>query len=164
MANVLDNLKFEPVANYERGIIFSLLQQSFMDIWNDEMEEKIKQYDKEVFDNPNIVGACVLITSINGEAIGMASWDPRQGPHKVILGYNCILPDFQNKGFGLVQLRETLRRLKAAGFREAAVTTGEHSFFIPAIKMYLACGFKECKRYNKGRDPRYGSIDYELEL
>ena len=61
-------------------------------------------------------------------------------------------------------LKVQKQRLKNQGFKNAFVTTGEHPFFEPADKMYLACGFKETKRYSEGRDPRYGSIDYKLEL
>ncbi len=157
-------LKFEPATKYKRGFIFSLLQQSFAKLWNDELEEKIKRYDKEIFDNPDTVGACIFITCLNGKVIGMVSWNPRQGPKTATLGYNCILPEYQGKGFGIAQLNEALRQLKAAGFKKAAVTTGEHPFFAPAVRMYLACRFKERKRYNEGRDPGYGSIDYETEL
>ncbi len=157
-------LKFESVTNYERGFIFSLLQQSFAELWNNEMEEKIKQYDKEIFDTPNTVGACVFVSTLNGNAVGMASWDPRRGPELGIIGYNCILPEYQGRGFGEIQIKEVLRRLKEREFKKVSVTTGEYPFFVPAVKMYLACGFKEIRRYNKGRDPRYGSIDYEIEL
>jgi GNAT superfamily N-acetyltransferase len=157
-------LKYEPVTKYKRGFIFSLLQQSFADLWNDELEKKMRQYDCDIFDNPETVGACAFITCLNGNAVGMASWDPRQGPEKAILGYNCILPEYQGKRFGTAQIKEVLGRLKTAGFKKAFVTTGQHPFFMAAVKMYPACGFKEIKRYIDGRDPRYGSIDYEIEL
>jgi GNAT superfamily N-acetyltransferase len=156
--------KFEPVTKYKRGVIFSLLQQSFAGLWNDDLEKKTRQYDQDIFDNPDTVGACVFITCLNSNAIGMASWDPRQGPEMAILGYNCILPEYQGKGFGTSQIKEVLGQLKTAGFKKAIVTTGQHPFFAAAVKMYLACGFKEQTRYNKGKESRYGSVDYEVEL
>lgn len=157
-------LKFESVTKYEEGIVFSLLSQSWAELWNDELEEKIKQYDREIFENPDTVGACSFISTLNDKPIGMASWDPKQGPKVGIIGYNCILPEYQDRGFGKAQIKEILKRLKSQGFLKAFVTTGEHPFFERADKMYLACGFKEIRRYNEGRDPRYGSIDYEIEL
>ncbi|MHC4124608.1 MAG: GNAT family N-acetyltransferase, partial [Planctomycetota bacterium] len=93
-------LKFEPITKYDKGFVFSLLSQSFAELWNDELEEKIKQFDREVFENPDTVGACTFISTLNGEAMGMASWDPRQGPEVGIIGYNCILPEYQSRGFG----------------------------------------------------------------
>jgi GNAT superfamily N-acetyltransferase len=140
------------------------LSQSFEELWNDELEKKIKQFDREVFENPDIVGACAFISTLNGKPVGMASWDPRQGLELGIIGYNCILPEYQGRGFGKAQIKEVLRRLKEQKFKKVIVTIGEHPFFEAADKMYLACGFKETKRYNEGRDPRYGSIDYEVEL
>ncbi|MHC5061465.1 MAG: GNAT family N-acetyltransferase [Planctomycetota bacterium] len=141
-----------------------MLYQSFEELWNDELAEKIKQFDREVFENPDTVGACVIISTLNGKPVGMASWDPRQGPKLGIIGYNCILPEYRGRGFGKTQFEEILKRLKEQGFKKVIVTTGEHPFFEAADKMYLACGFKETGRYNEGRDPRYGSIDYEIAL
>ncbi|MHC4260367.1 MAG: GNAT family N-acetyltransferase [Planctomycetota bacterium] len=157
-------LKFEPTTKYKRGFVLSLLSQSFEELWNEQLQEKVRQFDKEIFENPDTVGACTFISTLNGQAVGMASWDPRQGPELGIIGYNCILPECRGKGFGKAQIREILRRLKEQGFRKITVTTGEHPFFSPADRMYLTCGFRETKRYNKGPDARYGSIDYELEL
>ncbi|MHC4636776.1 MAG: GNAT family N-acetyltransferase [Planctomycetota bacterium] len=157
-------LKFEPIPKYEKGVVFSLLSQSFVELWNDELEEKIKQFDREVFENPDTVGACAFISTLNGNPIGMASWDPRQGPEFGIIGYNCILPEYQGRGFGKTQIKEILKRLQYQRFKKVIVTTGEHPFFDPADKMYLACGFIEIRRYNEGRDTRYGSIDYEIKL
>lgn len=157
-------LNFERITKYEPGIIFALLAQSFAGLLNSELENKLRKSDKEVFENPDTVGACVFISMLNGKPVGMASWDPRQGPKLGIIGYNCILPEYQGKGFGKAQVKEILKRLKEQGFKKVIVTTGEHPFFEPADKMYLSCGFTETKRYNDGRDSRYNSIDYKVEL
>ena len=157
-------LKFTHITQYEAGIVFSLLSQSFGELWNGELEEKIRQFDKDVFENPDTIGACAFILTLNGKPVGMASWDPRQGPELGIIGYNCILPEYQGRGFGKAQIKEIFKRLKEQGFKKVIVTTGAHPFFEPADNMYLACGFKEIRRYSERRDPRYGSIDYEIEL
>lgn len=157
-------LKFEPVTKCEKGIVFSLLSQSWAELWDDELSEKIKRFCKEVFENLDTVGACVFISTLNGKPVGMASWDPRQKPEIGIIGYNCILPEYRGKGFGKAQIKKILKRMKNQGFEKAFVTTGELPFFEAADKMYLACGFKETRRYNKDRDSRYGSIDYEIVL
>ena len=136
-------LKFRQINEYEPGIIFSLLSESFAELWNDKLEEKIRQFDKEVFENPDTVGACAFISTLNDKPIGMTSWDPRQGPELGIIGYNCILPEYQNKGFGKAQIKEVLGLLKQNGFKKAFARTGEHPFFTGAQKMYVACGFKK---------------------
>jgi GNAT superfamily N-acetyltransferase len=157
-------LKFSEITEYEQGTVFSLLSQSFAELWNDKLEEKMKKFDKEVFENHDTVGACVFISTLNGKPVGMVSWDPRQGPELGIIGYNCILPEYQGRGFGKTQIKEIIKRMKEKGFKKVIVTTGEHPFFESTDKMYLACGFTETRRYIEGRDPRYGSIDYELKL
>jgi N-acetylglutamate synthase-like GNAT family acetyltransferase len=157
-------LTFEPITKFERGIIFQLLSQSFAELLNDDLEKKIKQFDDDIFDNPDTVGACVFVSTLNGKVIGMASWDPRQWPQIAMIGYNCILPDFRGNGFGKAQIKEILKRLKAMEFKKVIVITGDHPFFLNTAKMYSSCGFMEIRRCNEGRDPRYGSIDYEIEL
>ena len=42
-------LKFTQITEYEPGTVLSLLSQSFEELWNDELEEKIKQFDREIF-------------------------------------------------------------------------------------------------------------------
>jgi GNAT superfamily N-acetyltransferase len=157
-------LKFEPITKYKKGLIFSLLSQSFEELWNEKLDCKIRNFDKEVFENSDTVGACTFLTTLDGKVAGMASYDPRQWPEVGVIGYNCILPEFQGKGFGTRQIKEILRRLRQMKFKKAVVTTGDHLFFVPAQKMYLACGFKEMRKYNDGRDLRYGSVDYEIDL
>ncbi|MBC8481766.1 MAG: GNAT family N-acetyltransferase [Planctomycetes bacterium] len=157
-------LKFKQIAEYEPGIIFSLLKKSYEKVWNDKLEQSLRDSDKEVFENPDTVGACIFISTLNGKAVGMASWDPRQGPEVGIIGHSCVLPEFQGRGFGKEQINEILRRFKLNGFAKVLVTTGEEPFFKPARKMYLSCGFKETKRYDSCYNPPYKSIDYEIEL
>ena len=41
-------LTFKQIAEYEPGIVFSLLSQSFAEALDDMLEEKIKQYDNEL--------------------------------------------------------------------------------------------------------------------
>lgn len=155
-----DYLKIE---SYNRGLVFDLLYRAFKPLMNQELEGKLKQYDTEIFDNPGTVSASLFLTQLDAELIGMASWDPRQFP-KAIVGYNCIVPKFQGKGFGKQQLSELLKRLKEMGFTEVLATTGDQQFYVPSQKMYESCGFTEVQRNEKSSDPRYRSIDYQLFL
>jgi GNAT superfamily N-acetyltransferase len=157
-------LKFEPITKYERGLIFRLLSQSFAEVLNDELQAKIKQFDNDAFENPDTVGACVFVSTLKGEVIGMASYDPRQGPQMGIIGWNCVLPEHRGKGIGRMQIEEILRRFKNSGFEKAFVRTGEHPFFSPAQKMYEQCGFHLSKRHETGDQPGCGTLDYEMEL
>ena len=97
-------LKFSKITEYEPGIIFSLLSQSFDEVLDGGLEEKMRQFDKEAFENPETVGTCAFISTLNSRAVGMASRDPRQGPKLAIIGWICILPEFQGKDLGKTQL------------------------------------------------------------
>ncbi len=159
-----DRLEFTSAIKFKPGIIFSLLSRSFADIWNDELEKKLGKFDREVFENPDTVGVCTFVAVLNDEPIGAASYDPRQWPELCIIGYNCIVPKLQGKGYGKKQVNEMLRRLKEKKFRKAVVITSEHPFFASARNMYEACGFKQIKRYDDINHPGYWSVDYEIEL
>ena len=160
----MNTLAFNPIIEHQPGIIFSLLTQSYAPIWNDKLEETMRKFDREVFDNPHTVGACTFITSLDGRPIGMASYDPRPGPELAIIGHNCILPDYQRRGFGPRQISEILRRLRDQHFAKVTATTSDHVFFIPAQKMYQACGFKELRRFRQPPDSQDQTIEYGLEL
>lgn len=159
-----------PATGHRPGTIYRLLCRSYEGLlrsdsegWPDE-EPKWLEYDREVFGNPDTVGACLFVTCLDDEPIGFASWDPRQGPELAVIGHNCIVPDRQGKGYGKEQIQEILRRLKAGRFNRALAVTSEHPFFEPARRMYLACGFHEARRRAGGPDPRYEVIDYEIVL
>ena len=156
-------MRYLKIESFEKGTIYDLLYRSFEPLMNLKLESRLEHYDQEVFDNPETVGTCLFLTQFGGELIGMASWDPRQFP-KAIIGYNCVLPKFQRKGFGKEQLMEILRRLREMGFAEALATTGDHPFYLSSQKMYKNCGFKEIQCHKVSSDPRYGSIDYHIVL
>ena len=161
---MIDVVTFTPITNQQPGTIFSLLSESYTPIWNDELEETMRKFDREVFDNPHTVGACTFITCLDGQPIGLASYDPRPGPELAIIGHNCILPDYQGQGFGRKQIAEILRRLGDQHFAKVTVTTSDHPFFVPAQKMYQACGFKETRRFHQHPGSLGQTIEYGLEL
>ena len=150
-------LRFTPASRYEAGTVFTLLARSWEPIWSPELEDNLKGFDREVFENPTTVGACTLVTCLKGEPIGVASNDPRQGPELARIGYNCIVPEQQRKGYGTRQMQEVLRILRERSFRRVLVPTGEEAFYLPARRMYEACGFSE-----KGRSQ--GCVEYVLDL
>ncbi len=166
-------LEFTGIDQQDRGIITALLQKSYVSfysqlpgVWETEKRE-FDEFDQLAFDNPTTVGRCVTFSSFSEHVVGLVSFDPRQGPERGIVGHNCILPEFRGKGFGKLQIREVLREFKSRGFHNAVVSTGDNPFFLPAQRMYLACGFKEVRR---GIDPpgapesTIKMIEYEREV
>ena len=163
-------LRFTPLRQYPRGIIASLLRRSYApllaadpDVWGRE-SEGWEEFDREAFENLNTVGKCVFVSCLDEEVVGFGSFDPRKAPEVGVVGHNCILPEFQGRGYGTLQLIEILRRLKERGIDKAVVSTGLHPFFLPARRTYLACGFSETKRITQELDGRYGIVEYELDL
>jgi len=137
--------------------------ESDPDAWRPE-EAKWEQFDREVFNHPDTVGSCVLLSWTNDGLVGFGSYDPRQRPEFGIVGHNCILTAFRGRGFGKQQIREILRRFQAIGIKRAKVSTSDHLFFIPAQRMYTACGFQETGRHSWDVDPSQNVIEYEMKL
>jgi len=109
------------------------------------------------------VGACGFISYSTTKIVGFGSYDPSKYPTGVI-GHNCILPKFRGNGFGKQQINKILNRFRELKFEKAIVSTNKHEFFHAAQRMYLACGFKEMRRFQGGGNRNYVMIGYEREL
>ena len=163
-------LKFPPPRDHQQGLLASMLKRSYADLveldqqhWGSEVP-KWEEFDRDVFEHPDTVGACVFLSRWGEHVVGFASYDPRRRPQFGLIGHNCVLPDFRGKGFGKQQIQEVIRRLQAAGIRLARASTGENPFFIPAQRMYTACGFREIGRHPGDGDPSQNVIEYEMRL
>jgi GNAT superfamily N-acetyltransferase len=154
----------------EPGIIFRLLDQSYAELvrthpelWEPE-KENWEEFDRDVFENPGTIGACTFLTWFGKALVGFFSFDLRPMPAYGVIGHNCILPEYRNRGFGKQQIAEILRRFRQMGIRQARVSTSDHPFFVPAQKMYTACGFVEFKRVPFDRDPKQNMIHYQMKI
>ena len=127
-------------------------------------EESWRKFDTSVFANIDTVGKCGFVSCLEEKPIGFASWDPRNHPYLVIIGHNCILPEYQNRSFGRLQVLEMLRRFKKMRFKRAKVSTGSVSFFLAAQKMYLSTGFYEVERELHKRISNFEVIYYIKDL
>ena len=160
-------LKFITPFRKEPGAIASLLNRSYAELlsekplhWKPE-QANWERYDQEVYSQPDTIGACIFLSRLDSLIIGFGSWDPRQRPHCGLVGHNCILPEFRGKGYGKQQIQEILRRLRRLGIKRAKATTNDDRFFVPAQRMYTACGFREIRRIPWERDPKQMIIEYE---
>jgi len=158
------------IQDQKPGIVESLLEQSYAELLASDAKlwepERVnwKQYDLDVFNEPETIGASIFFSRMNGRLVGFASWDPRQWPRKGIIGHNCVLPEFRGRGFGKEQIREILRQFSEMGFEKAMVLTCDHPFFVPAQRMYEACGFSEIRRWPWERAPGLILIEYVIEV
>ena len=158
-------LTFEPITNHCPGIIERLLAESCADLPPTDIEwARWREADRETFENPETVGKSTFITCLDGEPVGMGSYDPRARPETGVIGHNGILPGYRGRGFGKRQIEEILRRMRELGIRTVVVSTGDHPFFAAAQRMYPACGFNEIRRGWKDGESRFRVIEYEKEL
>lgn len=164
------NLRFTSPFEEKPGIIEWLLNQSFAELVDAEPEpwkaekENWKMSDRGVYENPGTIGACTYLSYYDNDLVGFFCFDPRPKPEYGIIGHNCILPKFRGQGFGKKQIREILRLFKIRGIRQGKVSTCDHWFFIPAQRMYTACGFIEEKRIPSDRDHNQDMIHYYINI
>ena len=142
---------------------YANLVESDPEHWGPEVP-KWEQFDREVFEHPDTVGSCVFLSWSDDQLVGFGSYDPRQKPALGIVGHNCVLPEFRGRGFGKQQIQEILRRFRAKGISCAKVSTNDYPAFIPAQRMYAACGFQETNRQPWANDASQKVIEYEMRL
>ncbi|MBN1804724.1 MAG: GNAT family N-acetyltransferase [Sedimentisphaerales bacterium] len=157
-------LIFNKIDKYKPGIIYRLLSQSYEEILDQQLKQQFQQFDRDVFENPDTIGACTFITTLGIDNIGMASYDPREAPEQAIIGHNCVLPQYRKNGYGKKQILEIIKRLKLRNVSSILVSTSENPFFEPAQKIYLSCGFTELERKKRQPYDKYKTIYYELKL
>ena len=141
-------ITFTHFRGHQPGLIFDMLIKSYASypaLVTIE-KESWQEYDSSIFSNLDTIGKCGFVSYLEDKPIGFASWDPSNHPNFVIIGHNCILPDYRERGFGRLQILEMLRRFKNMKFKKVKASTGSVSFFLPAQKMYLSCGFFETGR------------------
>jgi GNAT superfamily N-acetyltransferase len=152
------NIQFQSPTEHPPGTVFDLLRRAWEPLWNPKLADNIRQFDTEVAEFPHTVGRCTFVTCVASKPVGMASYDPRQAPDLGIIGWNCVVPEYQEQGIGRAQIREILRIFRAEAIRTACVTTTDEDFFIPAQRIYEASGFvRVCKTEDN-------NIEYELVL
>ncbi len=143
---------YKPITCFKKGTIQKILKASYQDFFiyfpdqKKNLYHQWEQEEEESFNN-SVVGNHVLFTCIEDNPIGYFSWDDRQFPSGQI-GQNCIIPQYQNQGFGKRQISVIEEKFKNSRFNEITVVTGDHNFFKPAHKMYLACGFKKKRTFD----------------
>jgi GNAT superfamily N-acetyltransferase len=163
-------LTFTSISPYQPGTLSDLIHKSYAGLvqdcpeyWKQE-SEKWEEFDRQAFGHPDTIGKCVFVSCLDDRPVGLASYDPRHEPQYGLIGQNCILPEYRGRGFGKLQILESLRRFRENQTKTARVTTSEHPFFAPARKMYESLGFEEVRRFPGGPDPRYRIIELRLKL
>jgi ribosomal protein S18 acetylase RimI-like enzyme len=159
-------LKFTPFKQHQPGLLYDMLTECYSTLPELVKQEKKSwsDYDASVFTNPETIGKCGFVSCLQGTPIGFASWDPRNHPEYVIIGHNCVLHQYQRRGFGRLQVIEMLKRFETMKFAQVQVSTGDDPFFLPAQKMYLSCGFQETSREPHKQIPGFNIICYIKQL
>lgn len=109
--------------------------------WAAERSGDRKVFDDFFYDNPAIAEKYGFVTTVDGEAVGFISWDPRHRPEYEEIGYNCILTKYKRRGYGTLQLREAVRRIMLDRPGKIIVTTD--ASLVPARKMYERASFRK---------------------
>ena len=161
-------IEFCSPSNIEEGEIATLFRKSYQQLSKREGFEWEKfakifnQFDERVFSD-EYVRRCTFISMVDGVPVGVGSFDPRGKPDYGDIGHNCIIPEYQGKGYGKQQIQEILNRIKK-GIKKARVSTGTDPFFSSARKMYEQCGFVQTRIFVSESYPYWEMIEYEIDL
>lgn len=159
-------IEFKKISEYPRGTLHKQLIDAYS--FNEECQKNWgsmwQEYDDFFYSNLDLIADKYgFITVVDGIAIGHISWDPRNSPHYVIIGHNCILSKYKGKGYGKIQLQEAIRRIKEYNIKKIIVTTNEIT--VAAQKNYESVGFIKIAERTNNETPFAGNyIDYEMIL
>lgn len=162
---ILMSVEFKKFSEFQRGIMYKLLQDgySFDSRYERDWIIKWKEEDDFFYDNLHIADECGFVTTLNGTPIGFICWDPRNIPDYIEIGHNCIATKYKGKKFGKMQLQEAVNRITNKNTNKLVVTTDE--LLIPAQKNYESVGFKIVqKRKNEISEYTGNLMDYEIIL
>ncbi|QDR82434.1 GNAT family N-acetyltransferase [Sporomusa termitida] len=134
-------IEFKKVSGFNRGILFELLKDaySFDCRYEQSYNSDWQVFDNFFFGNLQIADKYGFITTLNEEAIGFISWDPRNMPKYAEIGHNCIASKHKSNGYGKIQLQAAVNRIAQNDVRKIIVTTNDD--LIPAQRMYESVGF-----------------------
>ena len=104
-----------------------------------------------------------MVTCIDGYPIGFVTCDPRNAPEYVEIGHNGIRSAYKRKGYGQLQLKEAIHRIKSYGLKRIIVST--NSNFV-APRNYESVGFKLYDRKENHSKSAYAGdyLYYEIIL
>lgn len=157
-------IEFKKISDFPKGTLYKQLVDAYS--FNEECQKNWDQmwheYDEFFYDNlENIADKYGFVTLLDGKPIGHISWDPRNKPSYVIIGHNCIICEYKHLGYGKIQLKEAIKRIKELGVSKIIVTTNELT--LSAQKNYESVGFVKVKERENNETPFAGKyIDYEL--
>ena len=128
-------IEFKKVSAFQQGSLLDLLRDAYS------FDAQYEQYwgaewiafDRFFYDNIQIADQCGFITTLDDQAIGFVSWDPRNLPECTQIGHNCIASAYKGRGYGKRQLQEAVNRIRQRNAQKIIVTSNAH--LIPAQRM-----------------------------
>ena len=162
----IPKVEFKKITDFPRGMIYDILVDAYSynernrQIWN----ANWKETDDFFYDNPEIADKYGLVTCLAGEAIGFVTWDPRKRPEYVEIGHNGIREKHKRHGYGHLQLKEALRRIKEYdGLKRIIVCTNSN---LVAPKNYESVGFQLYDRKTNDTESAFTGdyLYYEIRI
>ncbi len=162
----MKDIGYRKVHDFPRGTLYALLKDaySFDRRYERHCDADWREFDDFFYDNRQIADKYAFITTLSGEPIGLASWDPRNLPDYAIIGHNCIAMAHKGHGFGSRQLQEMVDRIVQNGAKRIVVTTDD--VLLTAQRMYTSVGFKlyQTRSAEGNEGPAGAYLDYEYQM
>lgn len=159
-------IEFNKFSSFKRGTMYEILKDAYSfdprcsQYWNMIWRES----DDFFFNHLDIADQYGFITCLDGNPIGLISWDPRHFPEYVEIGNNGIKTCYKGNGYGKLQLQEALRRIRSyEGLKRIIVKTNSN---LLAPKNYESVGFKLYAKENNNTESQFSGdfLYYEIVL
>lgn len=159
-------VEYKKVSDFQRGTLYNILEDAYSYdlMFKEYFADEWREADTFFYDRLDIADKYCIVTCLDNKAIGFVCWDPRNSPHYVEIGHNCILTKYKGRKFGKKQLIEAMRRIGHFQVKKIIVTTNDS--LLPAQRNYEACGFSLVRRRENVTDTRFSGayIDYEIMI
>ena len=130
--------------NFDNPKVHELLTKHFI-----ELRAASPEGSAHVLDIPGLKVPSIKFWSLweNNELMGSGALkflDKEHGEFKSIR----VNDKFRNKGYGLKVINHLIGEAKKLKIKKLSLETGAGKFFLPARKLFVKCGFKDCEPFS----------------
>tara|TARA_B100001059_G_scaffold203974_1_gene212985 strand:+ start:164 stop:634 length:471 start_codon:yes stop_codon:yes gene_type:complete len=143
------------LGNFDHPEVYELLTKHFIELRSVSPEDSCHVLDIAGLKDPSIKFWSLWENDALMGSGALKFLDEKHGEFKSIRVNN----KFRNKGFGSKVINHLIEEAKKLKITRLSLETGAGDFFIPARKLFIKCGFKDCEPFS-GYKKNVNSIYY----
>ena len=143
------------LGNFDHPEVYELLTKHFIELRSVSPEDSCHVLDIAGLKDPSIKFWSLWENDALMGSGALKFLDEKHGEFKSIRVNN----KFRNKGFGSKVINHLIEEAEKLKITRLSLETGAGDFFIPARKLFIKCGFKDCEPFS-GYKKNVNSIYY----